>query len=310
MDMGQMPRCSANKAVTPRRLELAAKLRAFLRRPSTVAALAIFAVQGVAGTSARADAVTDVSAKYAIAFNGVSIGKFNFKNTVRGRTYTVNARANVKLLFGALTWKGVFNGTGQIGGSGVEPRQFSQRFDSKRRLAFRTKRRRKTAEIAFRGGDVVDTKLEPPRKTRNRAPLRPEHLKDVLDPISALVALSQANRRDPCRARLPVFEGRQRLDLRLSAKGRRRIADRRGGQVRGYVCRVEAIQIGGHKLSEADSAAARGPDAIEIVLRPVPGADILIPHSVSVQSGYGTATITAERVNITTRGNAKIALTN
>lgn len=264
----------------------------------------------VLASEARADAVTGVKANYTISFNGVSIGRFSFENAMRGQTYSVKARANVKLLFGALKWNGTFRGTGRIARSRIAPATFEQRFDSKRRLAFRTKRRSKTAELVFRGGNVVDTRLEPPRKTKDRAPLRPEHLKSVLDPIAALVQLSQADRRRPCTGSLPVFEGRQRLDLRLSYKGRRKIAGRKGGSVRGFVCRVRAIPIAGHKLSEADRASSVGRDNIEVVLRPVPGADILIPHSVSVRSGYGTAQIVAKRVDITTRGKAKIALTN
>ena len=50
-------------------------------------------------------------------------------------------------------------------------------------------------------------------------PLREQHLKGVLDPLSAIMVLSRGSSANPCDRRLPIFDGKERFDLVFSYKG-------------------------------------------------------------------------------------------
>jgi hypothetical protein len=49
---------------------------------------------------------------------------------------------------------------------------------------------------------------------------------------------------------------------------------------------------------------------IEIILRPMAGTNIFIPHQVTIPTMAGSATLVARRVNITTNSRQQIALVN
>ena len=46
---------------------------------------------------------------------------------------------------------------------------------------------------------------------------------------------------------------------------------------------------------------------IEISLRPVPSANLFVPHQIVIPTGAGTATLTAVRIQIVTPRNEQIA---
>jgi len=49
-------------------------------------------------------------------------------------------------------------------------------------------------------------------------------------------------------------------------------------------------------------------DAIEVALRPVPSANVLVPYQISVPTMAGSAVITAKRVEIISPGKPQIAM--
>ena len=57
-------------------------------------------------------------------------------------------------------------------------------------------------------------------------PLKDQHLKNVLDPLSAVMALFAAAWRSRAGAG-SIFDGKQRFDLLLSPRGQRRITEAR-----------------------------------------------------------------------------------
>ncbi len=247
-----------------------------------------------------------VKASYRVSFAGVDIGSFGFQSEAVGRGYTASASAKVRLLLGALKWTGTMSGAGQNSGGEVRPRSYSQSFVSKRKLLFKTKRKSKTASLKFSGSKVVSADVTPPLKTKDRVPLRPTHLRSVLDPLGALVSLtSPIPGQNPCARRVPIFDGRQRFDLKLSPKSRKA---GRGGT--NHICRVRYIPIAGHRINGKDSKDIARRTSVEVTLREVNGSAILIPTSVRVPTRAGTAELTLREVNITTAAAKRIRFTN
>ena len=97
---------------------------------------------------------------------------------------------------------------------------------------------------------VQDIIINPPAYPGARSvPITAAHLQNVVDPLSAIILLSQAHsgKEDACNKRLPIFDGKIRYDLVLSSK--RYEIDPGAGKLRGtaYVCGVRYVPVAGHK---------------------------------------------------------------
>lgn len=243
-----------------------------------------------------------VAARYDIAFAGVNIGRFDFKSKIEGRRYEVVTGAKVKVLFGAFRWASASVTTGAIQKTAV-PEKFE--------FNFSLKKKSKRSVLEFARGQVVKLDNQPPeRYGAKHVPIRQEHLVDVVDPMTAVFQMSTIGDGDPCRKNLEIFDGRKRMRLTLSPKGKRRIADPRptGQPGFGFVCRVKFTPVAGHKR-EADVSYIEKNDGIEVVLRPINGANFAIPYQIRVPTMVGSVTITARKVNITEPGR-RIVLSN
>jgi hypothetical protein len=138
----------------------------------------------------------------------------------------------------------------------------------------------------------------PPEDVSAKAiPVKPEQLKGVLDPLSAVMGLSLGNLANPCARKLPIYDGKQRFDVVFTPL-RRAGAD--------HVCSVRLVPISGHKPGGGSASVIDG--NIELVMRPVPQANVVIPYSVTVPTIVGTAVLISERVDITMPDQQRIAL--
>jgi hypothetical protein len=127
-----------------------------------------------------------------------------------------------------------------------------------------------------------------------------------LDPLSAIMLVSNYSNPDPCDRRLPVFDGKERFDLELSYKGEVKVNEQQpSGQP--AICRVKYKPIAGHRRDAENSYLATS-DAIEVSLRPVPSANILVPYQITIPTLIGYATIVSKRVEIESPGLPQIAL--
>jgi hypothetical protein len=111
------------------------------------------------------------------------------------------------------------------------------------------------------------------------------------------MTLSLVKASDPCVQKLPIYDGKQRFDI-VFAPLRRAGAD--------HVCAVRMVPISGHKPGEGGASVIKG--TIELVLRPVPKGNVVIPYKITVPTTVGTATLTTERIDITMPDQQRIAL--
>lgn len=244
-----------------------------------------------------------VDATYKIAFNGIEVGKFQFRADVAGTEYRTSGDARLSALFGAFKWQGVTRSSGTLKGLAASPAGYNFDFNGAGKSG--------SIKMGFKAGSVASISILPPKPPQpGTVPVRDQHLKDVLDPLSAVMALSRSGAANPCDRRIPIFDGKQRFDLVFSFARQQRIAETRPSGQPGvaFVCKVRYVPIAGYRLTDETRHMA-STDGIEVSLRPVPSADLYVPYQITIPTFAGSATLTSERVDISTR-TALIALTH
>jgi hypothetical protein len=265
-----------------------------------VASLVAFSL-GNAPVSTAADWPANVRAVYEINFNGFNVGSFEFLSQSEEESYTLAGSAQLSLLLGAFKWIGETRSFGLISNPMPKPAAFT--FD------FKANSKAGSTKMDFADGVVADIKHVPPPEPRpGSVPLRQQHLRGVLDPLSAIMVVARATA-NPCDRRLPIFDGKERFDLVLSYKGQTKVNEQQpsGQPPIAHVCRVKYHPIAGHKVDTENSFLATT-DGIEVALRPIPSANVLIPYQITIPTMVGYATITSKRVEIETPGQPQIAL--
>ncbi len=272
------------------------------RQTRTALAALVAGLACAAPIAHAADWPEKVTARYRITFNGLEIGKVRFESTADERKYELSANAKFSALLGALKWSGKTKSTGVLRADEPQPADYA--------FNFKSNSKRGSVEMAFDRAGVTNAVIEPtPRQSKKIVPLEDKHLKGVLDPLSAVLAMSRTGTDNPCSQKIPIFDGRQRFDLILSPRRQERINDGTSGGpgVTGYVCHVQYVPIAGHKDKGDDDGGWVAEDKVEVILRPVRRANILVPYKVTIPTIAGPAVVTSERIEIT-NGSDQIAL--
>lgn len=275
------------------RARLAAK-RGLAALIPVVVLLAGSAGSGPAVGAPKGTLPVNVDAVYRVSFTALGdIGHFHFNSQIDGDAYALAADAKIDTAI--LDYRGNMASRGAVAGSTISTQPADYTFNYKQKIFLR-KKKVKSLNIAFAGPAV--SKVTPYDPLSPKAiPVTPEQLKNVLDPLSGVMALSLGNLSNPCSQKLPIYDGKQRFDI-IFTPARRAGAD--------HVCNVRLVPISGHKPGEGSTSVVSG--KIELVMRPVPKANIVIPYMVSVPTIVGTATLTSDHVDITMPDQRRIAL--
>lgn len=279
---------------------------ASLGRASAIAAVVCSTASWIA-PAALADTAwpTRVVAGYKVVVAGFELGTFNFTSTTAGNTYSLAGQADLTWGLGIFNWKSDTRASGTFAGDVVRPAGYT--FD------FKANSKTGGAKMGFTDGNVTSHATLPPSSTDGAGyvPLKDTHLRAVFDPLSALMAVSRGGSANPCGRRIGIFDGKQRFDLIMTFRRQEQIKEAKpsGQPTVGYVCRVQYIPLGGYKNNKAtqDMAANAG---IEVLLRPVPSANMLVPQTITIPTAVGHAVLAVQRVDITAPGNKQIALGN
>jgi hypothetical protein len=262
----------------------------------------VVALAACAVASPRAEAwPAVVRASYDVNFNGINVGTFEFQAHTEGKSYSLSGNAQLTILL--FNWIGEIRTFGLLSASRApRPAAFSFEFQSGGKTG--------STRMDFASGNVTDVKHIPPAPPKvDIVPLREQHLKGVIDPLSAIMVVANYANPDPCDHRLPIFDGKERFDLVLSYKGQVKVSEQQpsGQPAIAHVCRVKYRPIAGHKI-DAESSYLATSDAIEVSLRPIPSANVLIPYQITIPTLIGYATIVSKRVEIESPGLPQIAL--
>jgi Protein of unknown function (DUF3108) len=266
---------------------------------------AVLALVGSLVTASPASAESwpaSVRAVYDVNFNGFTVGSFEFEAVAEEQSYTLSGNAKLSILLGAFTWDGTTRSFGSIVDLAPKPAAFA--FDFKSNLKSGSTR------MEFGNGEVTDIKNQPVMPPKpDVIPVREQHLKGVLDPLSAIMAVARGTQANPCERRVPVFDGKERFDLILSPKGETKVTEQQpsGQPGMAHVCRVRYLPIAGHKV-DSDTKYMAANDAIEVMLRPIPSANVFVPYQIVIPTMAGVATIVSKRVDIVLNGKPQIAL--
>ena len=268
--------------------------------PLLLAGLGAFLAGGVASPRAEAWPAV-VRATYDVNFNGINVGTFEFQAHTEGKSYSLSGSAHLTIL--------LFNWIGEVRTFGLLPASRAPR-PAAYSFEFQAGGKTGSTRMDFAGGNVTEVRHTPPAPPKTDiVPLRQQHLKSVLDPLSAILVLVNYDSPDPCERRLPIFDGKERFDLVLTYKGQTKVSEQQpsGQPAIAHVCRVRYRPIAGH-LTDAENSYLATTDDIEVSLRPVPSANILVPYQITIPTLLGYATIVSKRVEIETPGSPQIAL--
>jgi hypothetical protein len=241
-------------------------------------------------------------AAYEVDLNGFNVGSFEFESQSEQESYTLTASTRLSLLLGAFTWDSRTRSFGLIGEEATKPASFS--FD------FKSNVKAGSVSMDFSEGAVTRiTRLPPPVVNAAVIPLRGDHLKGVIDPLSALMVLSRGSPTNPCERRIPIFDGQQRFDLLFSYKGRTGVKEQlaSGQPAVAIVCKVRYLPIAGHKVDLQTQFLAAN-EEIEVALWPIPAANVYVPYYITVPTLVGAASVVSKRVEIAFPGKPEIAL--
>ncbi len=137
-------------------------------------------------------------------------------------------------------------------------------------------------------------------------PLTRAHLKNVVDPLSAIMAMTHVDAKEPCGRKVAIFDGRQRFDLELRYA---RTMPLPGTTDKAVVCRVKYQPIAGYVPDEQTLAMAKS-DGIEIAFRVLPSVKLMLPQSVTIPTVAGNAELSLVAVNIKSGEQGRVAAAN
>ena len=246
-----------------------------------------------------------VDAVYKIHFSGLELGDFVFSSKVQQNAYATTSNAQISAMFGAYEWKGQSRSSGVTVDTGPRPANYTFNFKNQSKVG--------SLQMTFAGNAVTNVAAVPPiEKKPGTIEVKDFHLKDVLDPLSAVMALTRSSTGriagvNPCARRIPIFDGKQRFDLAFSFKRNAplsEIGSKSGHSA--FVCRVKYIPIAGYRMNE-DMRQMQQASGIEVWMVPLSAANLFVPYYVLVPLSAGTATLTVSRVSIDT-ARGRVAL--
>ena len=257
---------------------------------------ALFAACALAGPITAAQAgETTVSAVYQINAP-IGSGKFRFASSQDGTRYKMQGSAWFKAFLGIYEWNSSLASNGYLYGYDAKPNIY----------AFNAKADKKYERIRldFTNAGVSGIKAVPPTKPHpNRVALTKDHLRNVLDPLSAVLAFtdkapSLTNGTHACGRNVKIFDGRQRFDVQLSFKSKTYVEFAKGETRTAFVCRAKYRPIAGYKKNKSIEYMSSN-NGIEVWLVPLPKAKMYVPYKIVIPIMVGTAS--AELANFQVR---------
>ena len=238
-----------------------------------------------------------VNAGYRVSLNGFDLGTFTFKSDVGANSYTLHTHVEISALLGVFHWKGITQVSGAIEGKTPSPSDF--------RFTYESSIRNGSVIMGFDGHAVDHVAVLPVvREASDTVPLERSHLANVLDPLSAILVLTHTDAKQPCGRTLGIFDGKQRFNISLHDAGRVTLPGPRNETA--TVCRVKYTPLSGYRANAETRHLAQTND-IRITFRSVPAAKLMVPQSVTVPTGAGTARIDLERINIQLPERGRVA---
>jgi hypothetical protein len=240
-----------------------------------------------------------VGADYQISLNGFDIGEVRYRSQVSGKSYQSSSDVELSALLGAFQWKGVTRSSGTVSGNVVRPSSYDFKFQSNSKSG--------SIGMGFDAAGVTKLAVNPDQETpADTVPLEPQHVKSVLDPLSAILAVTRTAGAEPCGRKVAVFDGKQRFDINLVPRGREAIEGAPAGS-EGIVCRIKYVPVAGYRKTPETKAMAQNAN-IEVAFRPVGGPAMMMPYRVTLQTMAGPVALEAKNIQVNGPRHVPVAL--
>jgi hypothetical protein len=151
-------------------------------------------------------------------------------------------------------------------------------------------------------GIVKELAVAVPPKS-DRVPVTQANRQGIVDPLTAMLFSAAAAReglsREVCRHTLPIFDGRQRYDLKLAFKRMDKVTAEKGYAGPVVVCSVSYEPIAGHRAATPLVKYLSEGREMEMALAPVAGTRLLAPFRMLVESALANLVIEANQFEVT-----------
>ncbi len=238
---------------------------------------------------------TQISIRYNATLAGVYVGTAKLQIALTKQAYNIKGSGALSgVLENLIGFRLNVNSYGTLSNNAMIPQRYTTKYGNKNTT--------RSIKINYSRNRNAKVSAEPPFfPSRSRVALKPDHLKNTLDPLSALfmpvkkdlTALSPEN----CQRLMPVFDGRMRYDLDVSSVA----VKKRHSRIRGFkgpvlICRIKLKPIAGYALNISASQKTPKNNEIEIWLTPAGSTGILIPVKGRLPTPYGMAEISVRRL--------------
>jgi hypothetical protein len=250
-----------------------------------------------AALSDQAGAGGSLDASYTISFAHVRVGDITATGEFGDSEYVISARGRaggiIKLL---MDGEASFTTRGILKDGHPQPTAFTSKIASNAETSDVT--------MLLNEGSVKELAVTPP-PSRDLVPVTEANRQGIIDPLTAMLlsaaAAGEGLSREACRQTLPIFDGRQRYDLKLAFKRMDEVTATKGYAGSVLMCSVAYEPIAGHRASTPLIKYLSEGREIEIALAPVAGTRLLAPFRVSVASRLANLVIEADRFEATSQ---------
>ncbi len=237
-----------------------------------------------------------IAISYKATLAGVYVGKATLQIALTHQAYNISgsglAIGVLKNLYGFKLDVKSFGGLSQ---QTMIPQSYTTQYG--------TEKSSRSIKIKYSRNGKAKASANPPFfPGRSRVPLKSVHLKNTLDPLSALFLPVKKNvsatSPENCRRVMPVFDGRIRYNLKIdSVKSQKQLKK----SIPGYngpilVCKIKFQPVAGHYVGKQPKKKLKKNEEMEVWLAPTGSAGLLVPIKGRMPTPLGTAEIVARRI--------------
>lgn len=261
-------------------------------RRRAAAGLCLLAALATAATAASAAGATGNAAvsdrrilvRWTITWGGLPIYKAKFRTEISDGRYTAEFDARSTGVVEALAKNRTFwRSTGRVDGAVMVPEKMHQRYLMKRG-GYRT------VTMEWTPSGDISTRIEPPEPKNKRKAVPAEMHRGTVDPLTALLnGLVAPRGGPPCKYEADLFEGRRRIDIRLSFHRYGKALRVKGHKLprKATVCRLHAERVAGFRARHFKEVPKLHPLKMWVVR--LEKAGIWLPVEMALKTRYGIA---------------------
>ena len=247
--------------------------------------LGVLAGLGVAGAPA-VTAAEEIRSEYSVSLLGLPVAYLSFVTVLDGDEYSISGDLTTSALADIIEKT---RGSARVSGTVGRERYLAAQYEVSYTSGDETYR----TEMELKGGNVQSAVNTPAQKTEpaDWVPLKKEHTKSVLDPLSSLVVPAG---NEPCPRTLEIFDGQSRIDLVLAPKDVRPYSTE-GFSGDAMVCSIRFVPRAGYRKGSSAIRYLEKQDGMEVWFARHPQGDFHAPVYAKIPTKIGPVVVAATR---------------